>query len=208
MTYSFPVAIPQNFTLPLNSTVLRSTSTKMNSSTIVRALERVTAARDTLPCTFTRTNHPLASRNEAQETSVTAVNDSESNQSSYVNSAKTTDPTSWATIMSVNGKHGIQHVLTYQDRFTIFRWTVENATTHGERGVICRTVRNFSSHFRGEYKANIVRASRNWRNRSKSLGRHKRNIHSNNLTVSGCTKSDVKKMNVKARNGCGRKCAA
>lgn len=181
----------------------------MNISPIIRGLESDAAAlTHCQPPTSTRTNHPLESRNQAQETSVTVVNDSEPNQSSYVNSATTTVPTSCATIMSVNVKGRLQHFLTDQDRTTIVRWIVENEMAHGEKGVMCLTVRNVPSHFRLEYNTNIVRASLFWHNLPTILARHKPNSHSNNLTVSTCTKSGVEKMNFKARKGRGRKRSA
>jgi hypothetical protein len=57
-------------------------------------------------------------------------------------------------------KRALQHVSTLDARELVVKWMIDEAKISGDKGIISRAVKNFPQHFRGNYKANVQKASR------------------------------------------------
>lgn len=81
---------------------------------------------------------------------------------------------------------------------------VKHEAANGSKGLKARKVREFPSHFRGDYNADIFRASRYWRDRNTIILLHTRSTWQKNMVVSSAHQGGSKKLDVKARPGRGR----
>ena len=101
----------------------------------------------------------------------------------------------------------LQHVCTLSAKKKVVEWMIEDATLNTERRLMCRTIQAFPEYFRGNAKANHMKASRWWADQENLL-----NLGNNaNSTPLHVTRGQVGKWcktRLKARSGRGRKRAA
>ena len=72
-------------------------------------------------------------------------------------------------------KRSVQHVLSIAQRGFIVRWMVRTVEEEGELHIASKAVSHFHQRFRGKVNANLTKASRIWKDRSKYLLRMDRN---------------------------------
>ena len=65
----------------------------------------------------------------------------------------------------LTGKRRLQQVSTLADRHRIVQWMIADAEQNGEAKIASRTICNFPDQLRGEQKANLMKASRWWKDR-------------------------------------------
>lgn len=108
-----------------------------------------------------------------------------------------------------HGKTAAHHVWTIGQRAMVVKWMKQQEVANGSKHISVRTVRNFPELFRSSHNANITRASRLWKQRSEYPDEGDRsNLRGETSVVSRQTKIGLKRVNLKAREGRGRKRAS
>lgn len=100
-------------------------------------------------------------------------------------------------------KCGTQHVWTISQRSTVVQWMINNASENGEKNICARAVKEFPSLFRSTPNANIKRAMRLWKGRDSFT--FASTNKSNLLSITKNTRRGLKRVNLKAHKGRGRK---
>lgn len=102
--------------------------------------------------------------------------------------------------------HALHNVLPICTRALIVKWMVSEASSHGDKNICSKAVRQFPQFFRASSCANNMRALRLWRSRSSfenDLGVI--NQRGSSAVVTRVTKAGVRVARLKARSGRGRK---
>jgi N12 class adenine-specific DNA methylase len=63
----------------------------------------------------------------------------------------------------------LQHVVTLSHKKAVVEWMTISGALDGRKGLIPRTLEAFPEHFRGQYGANFLKASRWWANQDNLL---------------------------------------
>eukprot|EP00171_Calliarthron_tuberculosum_P022372 IDg22372t1 len=106
-------------------------------------------------------------------------------------------------------KRPLQHVLTRADRLKIVKWMVMTSSTEGDKHISAKAVRQFPACFRGTANANILKASRLWKNKAEFLNESGDFVQrGTSSSITRVTKSGFKRVYSKAKSGRGRKRAA
>lgn len=126
-------------------------------------------------------------------------------------SPMTSEPIATATVGMSAKKVGrsLQHVLTCSNRMTVAKWMVEESNRcNSEKNIISKSVQHFPDLFGGTAKANLMKASRIWRDRARLIEEAQTDLTNPYLaafSLAQRTRLGVKRDSVKARPGRGRK---
>lgn len=104
-----------------------------------------------------------------------------------------TDLPTASTEMTVNRNRRLQNVITEHQSYNVAKWMVDHDVEKGVKGLKYRAVRQLPVKFRGEYKANIIRENRYWRNRQAILPLHTQKIQQKGYFVSIVRRDGFKK---------------
>ena len=110
--------------------------------------------------------------------------------------------------LELTGKRRLQQVSTLSYRHRVVQWMIADAEQNREAKIASRTIRNFLNQFRGEQKANLMKASRWWKDRdtiTASLSSKRRKSGTNKAINSVCQRGPRRCLEKKAMDGRGRK---
>lgn len=147
---------------------------------------------------------PRADRNQVPPTETASEPDGSARDLAAAPS--TTNPESSPPLASDNRRHSIHNVLRLADRIRIVEWMCQETAQNGQEKIASKTIRQFPTLFRSNTKANLIRASRLWKNRDDFItaqGRvQKRGVTS---SITRVTSNGHRRVYTKARAGRGRK---
>jgi hypothetical protein len=98
----------------------------------------------------------------------------------------------------------LQHVVTLSHKKAVVEWMTISGALDGRKGLIPRTLEAFPEHFRGQYGANFLKASRWWANQDNLLNLVD-NANPSPLYATCAHVGKLSKQKLKARSGCGPK---
>ena len=176
-----------------------------SSSPIVRSLQRMKAAkqqRQAEPSTATEgTSTQTDEQSPTELADVSAVQTGDAATSSQASLPESAE----GLPKNQNGRT-LQCVLTKAQRYKIVKWMVDTAAAEGDETIASKTVKQFPSLFRSSANANLLRASRYWKQRSVIISSYKQNgKRHNGVYTCVATRQGIKVRIAKAAGGRGRR---